>query len=142
MIPSWSGAATLTTPGPDLSFNTGGASDDLYLDPDQCDYQVDTRVEAQDAPRAHGSIKFPTLFGAGHLKLAGRLKPVTDTAAARDAMAASLYAAGIALSNGGLGTFSCPHGTYTVELEMFPVVTGGFRKSFVIVLFAANPLGG
>lgn len=139
MSVSWSGAATLSTPGPDLSFNTGGAGDDFYLDPNECSYTIDTRVEAQDAPRTHGAIVFPTLLGAGHLRLAGRLKPVTDTAAARDAMALTLEAAALALSNGGVGTFTSSRGSLSVSLEMWPAITGGLRKSFVIVLIAAVP---
>lgn len=140
MNPSWEEPSTLTTPGPTLNFMTGGAGDDFYLDPNESAYTIDARVEQQDAPRSHGVIKFPTLLGAGHLRLAGRLKPVTDTAAARNSMALQLEAAALALAGVGVGTYTCNRGSLSVQLEMWPVVTGGFRKSFVIVLIAANPL--
>ena len=135
----WSEAATLVTPGPDLSFNTGGAADDFYLDPEQCSWFVDLRVETQDAPRTHGAIIFPPLMGAGHLVLAGRLKPVTDTPAARNAMALALEAAAIAMCGPTPSSFVHPRGTLSVTLESWPRVTGVFRKSFTIGLVAANP---
>lgn len=135
----WSDPSSLVTPGPDLSFNTGGASDDFYLDPLECDWFVDLRLEVQDAPRAHGVIVFPPLMGAGHLKLSGRLKPVTDTPAARNAMAQTLEAAAIALSGPTPGSFVHPRGTLVVTLEEWPRTPGGLRKSFTIGLLAANP---
>ena len=141
MIPSWEAPSTLITPGPTLNFMTGGASDDFYLDPLECDYTIDTRLETQDAPRSAGVIKFPTLLGAGHLKLVGRLKPVTDTAAARDSMARSMRAAALALSGGiATGTYVCSEGSLEVQLEMWPSIRGGFRKTFVLVLIAADPM--
>lgn len=136
---AWESGATLSTPGPDISFMTGGAGDDFYVDAEQSGWTVDVRLETQDAPRQHGSIVFPPLLGAGHLKIAGLLKPATDTAAARDAMALTLEAAALALAGGTLGTFTCSRGSIGVTLEMFPAVTGAFRRSFVIVLLAPDP---
>lgn len=136
---SWSNPGTLSTPGPSLSFNTGGIGDDNYLDPEQCDWTVDVRLETQPAPRTAGVIAFPPLRGAGHLKLAGRLKPATDTADARDAMQAVMEAAAVALETGP-GTFTLAgRGSLTVTLETYPVFSGGFRKSFVWVLLAVTP---
>lgn len=137
----WNDAGqTLTTPGPDISFNTGGASDDYFLVPDECSWTPDLRVEAEDAPRTHGSIVWPVLKGAGHLRLGGRLKPVTDTATARDAMAYALEAACDSLLNGNTGTYSHPaRGALTVTCEVYPGFGGPFRKTFVLVLIAADP---
>lgn len=136
---AWEDGATLSTPGPDISFMTGGVGDDYYVDADQSSYTVDVRLEAQDAPRTHGQVVFPPLLGAGHLRIAGRLKPATDTAAARDAMAVQLEAAALALTGGTLGTFTCSRGSLGVTLEMWPAITGAFRRSFVIVLLAPTP---
>lgn len=135
----WSEASTLATAGPDLSFNTGGVGDDFYLDPEQCSWTPDVRLEVEDAPRTDGAIIFPPLKGAGHLRLGGRLKPSTDDASSRDAMAATMRAAADALM-GADGTFTHPtRGSLTVRLEVYPQFTGAFRKDFVIVLIAADP---
>lgn len=136
---SWESGATLSTPGPSLSFMTGGVSDDFYVDAEASDWQVDVRLERQDTPRAHGQVVFPPRKGAGHLKIVGRLRPVTDTAAARNAMALTMEAAADALMGDTLGTFTCERGSIGVTLEMYPVIVGGFRKTFTIVLLAPDP---
>lgn len=134
----WSEEQTLTTAGPDLTFNA--ASGDLwFLDPAQCAWTPDVRLTVDDAPRSPGAIIFPPLKGAGHLRLGGRLLPATDTAAGRDTMAATMRAAADALM-GADGTYTHPdRGSLTVRLEVYPGFGGAFRKEFVIVLIAADP---
>lgn len=135
---AWESGATLVTPGPDISF-MAAAGDNFYVDPNESSWTVDVRLETQDAARQHGVVAFPPLLGAGHLRISGLLKPATDTAAARDSMAQTLEAAALALTGGTLGTFTCSRGSVGVTLEMWPVITGGFRKTYVIVLLAPNP---
>lgn len=132
---------TLATPGPDLTFNAT-SGDNYWLDPEQCDWVPDVRITVDDAPRQHGAIIFPPLLGAGHLRLGGRLKPATDTAAARDSMAATMRAAALALMGGGTGTFTHPtRGAVAVVTEVFPIFPGNFRKSFQLVLITGDPGG-
>lgn len=136
---TWEDGATLSTPGPTLSFMTGGVGDDYYVDAGSSGYVVDVRLETQDAPRDHGAIVFPPKKGAGHLRIVGRLKPATDTAPARDAMAVLMEAAADSLMGATLGTFTCSRGSLAVTLEMYPVFPGALRRSFEIVLLAPNP---
>lgn len=134
----WSEEQTLTTPGPDITFNA--ASGDLYfLDPEQCSWTPDLRVTVDPSPRTAGAIIFPILKGAGHLRLAGRLLPSTDTAAARDTMASNLRSACDAILSAD-GTYAHPtRGSLTVRCEVYPGFGGAFRKDFVLVLIAATP---
>ena len=136
---TWELGATLTTPGPDLSFMTGGVGDDYYVNAAESGFTTDVRVETTDAPRAHGVIMWPPKKGAAHLRIVGQLKPATDTAAARDNMAVIMEAAADALMGDTLGTFTCSRGSIGVSLEMYPVFTGAFRRTFVIVLLAPDP---
>lgn len=134
----WSEEQTLTTAGTDITFNAA-AGDLWFLDPEQCSWTPDIRLTVDDAPRADGAIIFPPLKGAGHLRLAGRMLPSTDTAAARDSMAAAMRSAADALM-GADGTYTHPtRGSLTVRLEVYPGFGGAFRKDFVLVLIAADP---
>lgn len=134
----WSETQTLTTPGTDITFNN--TSGDLYfLDPDQCSWTPDLRVTADEAPRTAGAVIFPILKGAGHLRLGGWMLPSTDTAAARDTMAANLRSACDAILSAD-GTYAHPdRGSLTVRCEVYPGFSGAFRKQFVLVLIAATP---
>jgi hypothetical protein len=137
----WNEAQSLTTPGPDISFNTG-AGDDYVLIPSMCRWVQDTRLVADPVPRGHGLIIFPALRGGGHLYLGGLLKPGTDTPAARDAMHYALEDAIDSLYSGATGTYSQPsgRGTLTVTVEQMPGSDDWntpLRKTFSFVLVAA-----
>lgn len=133
----WSEVQTLTTPGPDITFNSAG--DCYYLDPTACSWSPDLRVTADEAPRGAGAIIFPILKGAGHLRLGGRLVPADGTPATRDSMAATLQSACDAILAAN-GTYSHPtRGSLTVRCEVYPGFSGGFAKDFVLVLIAADP---
>jgi hypothetical protein len=132
----WSDVQTLTTPGPDITFND---SSGYYLDPGACSWSPDLRRTVDDAPRADGAIIFPILKGAGHLRLGGKLVPSDGTAATRDSMADTLQAACDAILTAN-GSYSHPtRGAITVRCEVYPGFSGAYLKDFLLVLIAADP---
>ena len=135
----WTEPQSLITGAGTASFNTNGVGDDLVLDPNMCGWTVDVRLAKDDTPRDHGSLVWPRKRGAGHLRLGGRFKPSTDTAAARDAQIATFEAICEYLFD-NTGTYSQPsgRGTLTVGLEVYPAISGGFRKWFELVLIAPD----
>lgn len=133
----WSEAITLTTPGPDITFNSG--TDVYWLDPARCNWVPDLRVTADPAPRAAGAIIFPILKGAGHVTLGGILAPGDATAATRDTMAANLRSACDSILSAD-GTLAHPsRGSLTVRCEIYPGFSGSYVKEFVLVLITADP---
>jgi hypothetical protein len=133
----WSDAITLTTPGPDISFNTG--TDVYFLDPARCNWAPDLRVTSDPAPRTTGAIIFPILKGAGHITLGGLLVPGDNLASTRDAMAASLRSACDAILAAD-GTIAHPsRGSLTVRCEVYPGFAGAYVKEFVFTLITAAP---
>jgi hypothetical protein len=137
----WSEQQTLTTPGPDITFNSG-SGDQYILIPAMCRWAQDLRVTSEPVPRGHGAIVFPVLRGGGHLYLGGLLYPSTDTAAARDAMHYNLESAMTSLTGGGTGTYAQPsgRGNLVVVAESMPESAGWngeFRKTFALVLHSA-----
>lgn len=140
----YSTAATLTTPGPDISFNSG-SGDEYVHDPDRCSGldMAPIRAVVDDAPQSPGGIVHPFWYGAWYFMLAGDLLNRTGTAAARNTMEENLRLALEAIMQAD-GTYSwTPDGqsarTLTVRCPLPLVVTGGFHKKYVFTLVAATP---
>jgi hypothetical protein len=139
---------TLTTPGPDITFNAG-SGDEYFLDPQMCSGLdgAPVRTTIDDAPQTPGGIVFPAVKGPRHVVLGGILLNRTGTAASRNTMEDNLVAALDAIA-GADGTLAgTPSGgsarSLTVRLEIpvaFPAWTGfPFHKQFVFGLVAADP---
>jgi hypothetical protein len=133
----WSDVISLTTPGPDITFNSG--SDVYWLDPTKCSWSPDLRVTADPAPRSSGAIIFPILKGAGHLTLAGVLAPANNSPTTRDTMADSLMGACDAILAADGTIAHATRGNLTVRCEVYPGFGGAYLKDFVLVLIAADP---
>lgn len=135
---------TLTTPGLDITFNSG--TDRYELDPTQCsglDVSPDLRVPVFDAPQDHGGIVFPGKKKARHIVLAGTLLPASNDNDDRNVMAENL---GLALEEilEADGTLSwTPTGlsarSLTVRYEIPLRTNGAWVKTFQFGLVAANP---
>lgn len=139
---------TLTTPGPDITFNAG-TGDEYFLDPQMCSGLdgAPYRVTVDDAPQDDGGIVFDGFKGPRHVVLGGVLLNRTGTAAARNTMEDNLVAAldSIVSADGTLAW--TPSGgsarSLTVRAEIpvaFPTWAGyAFTKQFVFGLVAADP---
>jgi hypothetical protein len=89
----WSCPWELQTTAGTVEFNTG-TGDDFVLDPEQCSGDMpEVRTVVDPAPRTHGAVVHPGLFGQWPIVLAGVMHCRTGTAAARNAMEADLDAA-------------------------------------------------
>lgn len=135
---------TLTTPGPDITFNAG-TGDEYYLDPNRCSGLdgVGIRAPVDNKPQTDGGIVFPFYKTARHVVLAGLLLNRTGTAAARNTMEDNLRTAleSILAADGTL-TWTPSGGslrTLTVRNELPFESNGGWLKSFSFGLVAATP---
>lgn len=134
----WSAAITLTTGGPDISFNA--ASGDLYyLDPEKCSIATALRVTADDAPRTAGAVLFDILKGPIRLTVSGLLIPSDESTSQRNVMAQNLEDACDAMLAADATWTHPTWGALTVRCETYVGFSGPWRKEFVLGLLAASP---
>ena len=141
---NYSAPATLGS----ITFNA--ASGDTYLlDPNSCAGldQAPIRAPVDDKPQASGGLVFPFLHGPRRITLGGWVQNVTGTASNRQDMEEALITALDAIIAAD-GTFTItPAGdsakSLTVRCEIPVIFTGvspgGFVKTFLFGLIAANP---
>lgn len=141
----YSGTSTLTTPGPDITFNAG-SGDEYRLDPEMCSGldMAPLRVPVDDAPQTDGGIVHDGFYGAWPFVLGGEFLNRTGTAAARNTMEENLRLALHAIVRAD-GTYSwTPSGQSARSLTVRAYVpslsvSGGYHKRFLISLVAATP---
>lgn len=138
----YSAPATLTTPGPDITFNA--ASGDTYrLDPERCSGldQASLRTVVDKRSQTAGGILHANLRDVRRITLGGLF--ISDTVAGRNTLDANLKAALEAIELAD-GTFSItPTGltvmSWTVHCELALSTTGALLKGFLFGLLAVNP---
>jgi hypothetical protein len=136
---------TLTTPGGTITFNSG-SGDEYVLNPEQCSGldQAPLRTPSDDRPQTDGALVFNRKRKARFPVLAGILLNRTGTATARNTMENNLRTA-LESIEGANGTLAwTPTGgsarSLTVRSEIPLECPGGFVKSFMFGLIAANPV--
>jgi hypothetical protein len=140
----YSATFTLTTPGPDITFNDG-SGDDYFLDPQQCDGldMAPVRSTVDDRPQTAGGIVHDAFLGARIVILAGVILNTTGTAANRNTMEDNLRSAleAILTADGTLAW--TPSGASARSLTVRCLIplktTGAWQKSFQFALVAADP---
>lgn len=138
----WSAPFTLTTPGPDISFNTG-SGDEYILDPAECEGDAPSlRATVDDAPQTDGAIVHDAFAGAWYLTLVGTMNCTTGTAAARNTMEANLKSAVAALwrADGTLSQTPSGAGARSITVRAFTPVrfSGAWLKRFAFTLVSGN----
>lgn len=131
--------ATLTTPGPDITFNAG----DYQLDPQMCSGldQAPLRVVIDPRPQTGGGIIQTVLRDVRRITLGGVF--LDSSVSDRNSLEQSLRQALEAIETAD-GTFTItPTGlsamTWTVRCEIPLSTSGGLLKSFVFGLVAVDP---
>lgn len=144
----YSAPATLTTPGPDLTFNAP-TGDTYILDAGECT-GLDggpIRRTIEDAPMTDGALVFPSRKAGRPIFLVGWLRvrsAITEAGvvAARSVLENNMRLALEAIENAD-GTYAwVPSGgsrSLTVQCDIPAVFPGGFVKRFQFGLIAADP---
>lgn len=133
-------ALTLTTASHTITFNQ--ATGDTYLnDPAQCAGLdgAPIRSTVDQKPQTSGGILHPSFYDARHITIAGTLLNRTGTVAARQTLEDNLIVAlNDCLNADATLSWTGPH-SITVRYEIAVAYNGGFQKSYVFGLVAANP---
>lgn len=133
---------TLTTPGPDITFNASSAPT-YWLDAERCSGldQAPIRKIIDPRPQTKGGIVQASLRDVRRITLGGWF--IADGASARNTLEQSLRQALEAIEDED-GTFTItPTGltalSWTVQSEIPLSTAGRYLKSFVFGLVAVNP---
>lgn len=138
----YSAAATLTTPGPDITFNAASGNT-YWLDPTRCSGldQAPLRTVIDPRPQTDGGLMHSNLRGPRRVTLGGLI--IADTIANRNTLESSLKQALEAIEEAD-GTFTItPTGlsamSLTVRCEIPLSTDGAFLKGFLFGLVAVSP---
>lgn len=137
----------LTTPGPDISFNTAlGSTDSYWLTNVTGLDQAPIRAPVDDSPQTDGGIVHDFYYGPRHFTVEGILVPQTNTASNRNTMEANLISSLDAILRAD-GTWTwTPSGqssrSLTVRCDVPVQFSGGLSlspRAFIFGLVAADP---
>ncbi len=142
----FSAVYTLTTPGPDITFNSG--TDVYYLQNIQGLDGPAIRAPIDSRPQTHGGLVHPFLYGPRHMSIEGVLHVTSATTeagyvGARNTMETNLLAAlaSIIRADGTL-TWTPTGGTAKSLIVRHDVpcqFNGAWQKAFIFGLVAADP---
>lgn len=145
---TYGSSATLTTPWGTITFNA--SSGDTYAnDPQTCSGldMAPVRSTVDDKPQTDGGIVHDAFLGARHVTLGGTLvvrSSATEagTISARYTLEANLTAALKSILRAN-GTYAWTDGgatrTITVRCDQAATYSGGFVKTYIFGLVAADP---
>lgn len=136
----------LTTPGPDISFNTG--TDNYFITGIDGLDQAPIRAPVDDSPQTDGGIVHDFFYGARYFTVEGVLLPGDGTAATSNTMQANLLAAleSILRANGTWAWTPSGQAARSLTVRCFQPLSvrpwqPGFplTKAFIFGLVAATP---